>query len=147
MNHAEAEFRRIESMLDGLIAKAEGELRSADVQITDHSARTYHYKNERLLWSYSFSKEWYVGVECARVTVSLTFTEPFASEKISEIELSWHADLFRKGGGSRINKGNKSKRSVTAIEQQGISSVVADAMDEGSAYLPKSLQQTPLDDV
>ncbi len=76
MTYAEAEFSRAERILDDLVKKAENSLVRTGIQIEDQSARTYHYKNDHLLWSYWFSREWPVDVETARVTVRLSYGEP-----------------------------------------------------------------------
>ena len=139
MNATEAEFRRVEEVLDDLVVAAKEPLRSADVQLEDRSVRTYHYKNERLFWEHCFIKEWRVEAERARVTVRLTFGEPIRSEATPELELSWRAELFQQGHESRIDKRGKLKLPLTHIEQQGIASFVTGAIHEGSGHLPQAL--------
>lgn len=80
VNRVETEFRRIESRLDEMVGKAEPDFRSVNVRVQDCSDRNYHYKNEHRSWSHSFLKEWDVGVERARITVRISYTEPLNPE-------------------------------------------------------------------
>lgn len=138
MNRVETEFRRIESRLDEMVGRAEPDFRSANVLIQDWSARNYHYKNDHLSWSHSFLKVWDVGVERARITVCLSYTEPLNPEGPPEVELSSRAELFQQGQQSRIDKRTRSIVSLADIERQGIYSLVEAAILEGEAYLPSA---------
>ena len=138
MNRVETEFRLIESRLDEMMGKAEPDFRSVNVRVQDWSDRNYHYKNDHLFWSHSFVKEWDVGVERARITVRLSYTESLNHEGPPEIELSWRAELFQQGQQSRIDKSSKSIVSLADIERQGIYSLVEVAILEGEAYLPRA---------
>lgn len=139
MNHVEAEFRRVESILDEIVSKAAPDFHSVNVRVQDESARNYHYKNQYLNWSHWFLKEWDVGVERARITVYLSYYEPLNPKAPPEIKLSWRAELFQQGQLSRIDKRMKSTISLAEIERQGIYNLVEAAILEGSAYLPKAV--------
>lgn len=132
------EFRRIESRLDEMVGRAEPDFRSANVLVQDWSARNYNYKIDHLFWSHSFLKEWDAGVERARITVRLSYTEPLNPEGPPEVELSSRAELFQQGQQSRIDKRTKSIVSLADIERQGIYSLVEAAILEGEAYLPSA---------
>jgi hypothetical protein len=136
---AEESFRRVECVLDALLAAAKEQLRSADVQIEDKSARTYHYKNQYLFWDHGFLKEWRVEAERARVTVRLAYGEPLHLDAVPELEISWRAELFQQGHESRIDKRGKQQLPLSQIEQNGIASFVTGAIHEASSHLPGSL--------
>jgi hypothetical protein len=121
-------------MLDALLAAALPQL--ADVQVEDRSARTYHYKNEYLLWQYSFLKEWHVDAETARVTVNLIYGEPVEPGAAAEAELCWRAELFQRGQESRIDERSGSRYSLADIERQGMADAIAAAIQEGTNCLP-----------
>lgn len=139
MDPAEVQFRRVESVLDELVGKAQNQLRSADMRLEDRSARKYHYKNNHLVWSYAFLKEWRIGTEKARLTVVLSYGEPVNSEAVPEIELTWRAELFQQGQESRIDTKGNSKCSLADVERYGILTLVNGAVQEGTAHLPKAL--------
>jgi hypothetical protein len=132
MDLREAAFRRVESTLDELVMRAEQDIRSAAVRAEDRSARTYHYKNSHLFWSYTFLKEWRVNAERARITVSLTYGEPVNPEAPPEVEIGWRAELFQQGHESRIDERGKSSCALADIERQGIASLVKGAIREGT---------------
>ncbi|PQO27870.1 hypothetical protein [Blastopirellula marina] len=136
MNPTEAAFRSVEHLLDGLVLAAKPELRANEVTLEDQSARTYHYKNEHLLWQFAFLKQWLVQTEQARVTVTLTFSEPLQPEPNPQLELSWRVELFQLGQMSRIDRNERERLQLTEIEQQGVAAWVLDAIQKGEASLP-----------
>lgn len=139
VNAAEEEFRRVERTLDELLAAAREQLRSAEVQLEDRSARTYHYKNEHLFWEHQFLKEWCVEGERARVTVCLIYGEPTQLDATPELELSWRAEVFQQGHESRIDKRGKLKLLLPHVQKHGIASLITGAIHEGRSYIPSAL--------
>ncbi len=123
-------------MLDVLLTVAETELRGAGVRVRDGSARTYHYKNSYLSWSYSFLKEWSVGSETARITISFGFSEIFDVADVPNIRVEARAELFPQGRPSRIDERSESKRTLAEIERLGIARVVLDAIRQCEWLLP-----------
>jgi hypothetical protein len=138
LKQVEAEFRRVEAILDGLLEQDEQRLRSAGLQVEDRSARTYHYKNQFLFWSHVFMKDWAVDVERARVTVRLDCGEPVQPGDPARIELTWRAELFRTGQVSSIDKAGQALRSLADLQQKGIAATVMEAIAEGAAWLPEA---------
>lgn len=136
---AEKQFREVEKTLDELLRKVEDQLRSSGLTIEDHSARTYHYKNDHLFWCYSFQKEWLVDVERACVTSRLSYGEPVGPNDAPEIKVSWRAEIFRQGQESRIDKRNEKNYSLQQVQQEGMSHLVMTAIEEGSSCLPNAL--------
>lgn len=136
---AEKQFREVERALDELLRKAEGQLRSLGISIEDHSARTYHYKNDHLVWCFSFRKEWLVDIEKARVMTRLSYSEPVSPSDAPEIKVSWRAEAFRQGQESRIDKRNEKSYPLHQVQQEGISHLVTTATAEGSQCLQSAL--------
>ena len=139
MDAIEQQFREIEKILDGMLRESEGQLRSSGIQIIDQSARTYHYKNDHLFWSYSFQKEWLVEVERARVTVGMSYGEPVRPNDAPEIKVSWRAELYRQAQVSRIDKKGEKTHSLSRVQHEGVSFFVNAAIEEGAACLPNAL--------
>lgn len=136
---AEKQFREVEKTLDELLRNAESQLRSSGLSIKDHSARTYHYKNDHLFWCFSARKEWLVDIEKACVTARLSYGEPVRPNDAPEIKVSWRAEIYRQGQESRIDKKNEKCYSLQQVQQEGISRLVMTAIAEGSQCLPNAL--------
>jgi hypothetical protein len=136
MNPIETAFRRIETLLDELLEHAGEQLRCAGLQIEDHSARTYHYKNDHLFWSHSFLKDWLVDIEKARVTVSLDYSEPVRPQDPPSIRLTWRAELFWQGQVSSIDKRGEALLTLNDLKRDGIAVVIADAVAKAAVCLP-----------
>jgi hypothetical protein len=136
MDQIEAEFRRVESLLDGLLKQAEEHLQCAGVRIEDHSARTYHYTNEYLYWYQTFMKEWPVDVEKARVTAGLHYGEPIKGGERPNLRLSWRAELFQQGQESSIDKRGETLRTLDDVEKDGLAATMLEAIAQGAAWLP-----------
>ena len=137
MESAEAQFRQVEATLDDLIENATSSLRAVSVEVEEHSARNYHYKNDHLFWSYSFRRDWLVDGETARVTVRLFYGEPVQLNEAPELEFTWQAELFRRGQESRVEQRFARTCSLRELEREGISNVVLNAVAEASQYLPR----------
>lgn len=131
----ETAFRRVETLLDGLLAHADTALRSAGMQVEDHSARTYHYKNDHLFWSHSFVKDWPVDIEQARVTVCLDYAEPVQPQDPPRIRLTWRAELFRTGQASAVDERAEAWLSLDDLQRAGIAAVIADAVRQAAVNL------------
>lgn len=139
MDPIETIFRRVEAVLDGLLEHAREQLHSAGMQVEDHSARTYHYKNDHLFWSHRFQKDWLVGIENARVTVGLDYSEPAGLQDPPRIDLTWRAELFRQGQVSSIDQRGEAPLTLDDLQRGGIAVVIADAVAKGAACLPAAL--------
>lgn len=136
MDPIEIAFRRVETLLDGLLGQAAEQLRSVGLQIEDRSARTYHYKNGHLLWSHSFLKEWLVDIEKARVTACLDYSEPVQPQDPPRIRLTWQAELFRQGQVSSIDKRGEELLTLDDLQRDNIAVVISDAIAKAVACLP-----------
>jgi hypothetical protein len=136
MDRIEAEFRRVESILDELLEQAGEPLRVAGLRVVDHSGRTYHYKNDYLFWSHAFVKEWPVDPERARVTAYLDYAEPMRLEEPPRVRLSWRAELFQQGQTSSVDERGESVLSLDDLQRRGIGAAVVEAVAEGAARLP-----------
>jgi len=136
MKEVEAEFRCIERVLDDLLERDEERLRSAGLRHDDRSARIYHYKNDHLSWFHTFTKEWVVDVERARVTVGLYYGEPVQPQEAPKIELTWRAEQFRQGQESSIDKSGKATCAFRNVQEDGISAMVTKAVADGAECLP-----------
>lgn len=136
MDQIEAEFRRVEAILDGLLEPAGERLRSAGLHVEDRSARTYHYKNDRPFWSHAFLKDWLVDIENARVTIWLDYAEPVRLQDSPRLRLTWRAELFRQGQVSSIDKRGEALRTLDDLQRDGIAAAVIEALAEAAGCLP-----------
>ena len=136
MDDSEADFRRVEAVLDKLLNAAEHELQLMGVRIIDQSARSYHYKNDYLSWSYAFQKDLPSGVETASVTVRLTYDEPMQSGQTPHIHLSWTAEIFQTGKISRIRNQSEHLCPLSELAPEGIVMCVLKAVRDGEDSLP-----------
>lgn len=100
------------------MAEAEVQLRAAALQLEDRSARTYHYKNEYLLWDHCFLAEWCVDADRARVTARVVYGEPVRPAATPELELSWRAELFQQGHEPRIDKRGGRKLTLPSMTRR-----------------------------
>jgi hypothetical protein len=132
----EAEFRRVEAVLDGLLQLDAGRLRSAGLHAEDHSGRTYHYKNDHLFWAHTFMRDWLVDVDRARVTIHLYYGEPVSPGDPPRLQLTWRAELFRQGQVSSIDKRGETLHALAELKQDGIAAVIVEAIAEGARWLP-----------
>src|SRR3954466_6578808 len=87
-------FRTVERELDRLVDNAIARLLASDVHVDDQSAREYHYKNELLVWAYSFQMSWPAGPERAQITVRLQFAEFEERPDLIKVELRMIAEAF-----------------------------------------------------
>lgn len=112
MSPAEARFREVEAILDSKLDEYRKDKASADVLFQDLSARTYHYKNQFLSWSWRIIRDTPLDGETERVSVSIDYGEPRDGK--DEVEIAIRAEVFQSGQISRIDR--RGERNIT-VEQ------------------------------
>lgn len=125
-------FREIEQVLDRLIDDTIAQLKEQNVTITDESARTYHYKNPFLSWSYRFeSRRPYRGPEIATVTISITWDEPATVEAPREIRVWSQTVIQQIGQVPRWEHKAVQDYAVEVIVSHGITPIVWEHLRKG----------------
>ena len=100
MNFAEQRFHDAERLLDEALATFRASASSHGIVIRDWSARSYHYKNEFLIWDVQFVRDAVQDGETQRTSLRLPFREPAAPADIDEVEISLRYEEFRQGQAS-----------------------------------------------
>jgi hypothetical protein len=91
MSPAEARFREVEAILDSKLEEYRKDKASPGILFQDQSARTYHYKNQFLSWSWRFIRDTPLDGETARVSVSIYYGEPFNGKDEVDIAVNSRA--------------------------------------------------------
>lgn len=114
-----------------MLRRAEAAIAARGLNVSEWSARTYHYKNEYLRWNYSFETRRPRGSEIEKVivTVSLDEGEPGA------VTVWWRAELFQVGSLSRWQSAVEMRLSLEDAERKGLAAIVLEAADAGEAAL------------
>ena len=132
----ETAFREVEQVLDPLIIDAVEQFKEHDVTITDESARTYHYKNQFLSWSYRFeSQRPYRGPEIASVTVSLTWDEPAFVDVPREIRVWSQAAILQIGKVPRWEHTVEQVHPIELVVSRGITTIILEYIRNGYAAI------------
>jgi hypothetical protein len=132
MDTTETVFRSAELQLDNALAAASSVLAAQGVAIADESRRTYHYKNQYLLWEVKFSRSWDVGLKTADVSVTLTLPEPAAPGDPLQVEIALRAQLYRSGQASTEDLRSSDAMTVQELLARGIESIVTAKLREGA---------------
>lgn len=128
---AEAQFRLVEVMLDEQVSALLPNLR--EVTIRDLSARNYHYKNQFLSWSYQFVRDTKIDAEVERISVFLTYIEPFEGE--GGLSCLVRAEVFQQAQVSRVDRKRRYVVSIEQVRSHGLESLLKDAFAQGAALL------------
>ena len=132
MDTTETLFRRAELELDHALAAASPALAAKGVAITDQSRRTYHYKNQYLLWEVKFSREWDVGLKTADVSVTLSLPEPAARGDRLQVDVALRSQLYRSGQASTEDLRSSETMTMQELLDRGIEQVVTAKLREGA---------------
>jgi hypothetical protein len=130
---SEEAFVQAANRLDQLLVNAQGELR--DVQSRDTSARTYHYKNQVLVWSHEFDCDWIVDIDHYRVSVSISFVETPEVSAEPQISVRRRAEIFRTGKQSHVIRTGAKYVHIEDVAKEGIAALVKDELNAGRADL------------
>ena len=128
----------MECELDRLVGAAMPRLVASDVHVRDRSSRQYHYKNELLVWAYSFETSWPVGSERAQITVRLQFAEFDGPPELSKIEVRTFAEAFQVGQISRVLKQDWRVVTFERLSADGVDAVVLDEIATATKLLEAS---------
>jgi hypothetical protein len=131
MSPAEARFREVEALLDAHLAALTNAL--AEVQMRDDCARTYHYKNQVLTWCYQFVRDVPADGEVERISVWLTYREPFADRDALEVLVC--SEIFQQGKISRVNRRQESQWPIASVKAVGLAAIVTRSFEIGAALL------------
>jgi hypothetical protein len=134
----EAYFREAAAELDAMLAAASDWLVRERVSLVDHSARTYHYKNELLSWSVSLSIEWPVGYERAKITVWLTCNQPLDPAARPDVTVRTIAEVFQMSQLSRVREARENVVPWPLLRSLGVAALVGDEMNWGRDAISSS---------
>jgi len=131
------EFRKVEARLDALVEGSRAALVSHALELEDSSAREYHCKNQVLCWQLEVRKNWVRDIERARITISMTYQEPFseAEAEVPEVSVASRAELFQQSQLSRIDLRTKKTQPLHTIEHLGITAVIEAAISKAAESL------------
>ena len=130
--NAESCFREAERSLDGILAREREAIEALGFSIADQSARTYHYKNETLVWCYWFElrrRRERQDLEKFSLAVSLDEFAP------SVVKLRTCTELFQIGQSSRWNKTEESEIALQQLVHDGMLSLITREMTLGMALV------------
>jgi len=130
---AEARFREVESLLDQKLSEVRGNLISSGVAMYDLSARTYHYKNQFLSWSWKLVRETIADGETERFSVFLTYMEPLPDR--DGLDVLVRSEVFHQGQISRIDCKLEYRLPVSQVEKDGVETIIAEAFERGRSQL------------
>lgn len=137
-SQTEATSREVEQILDRLITDTIAQLKEHNVTITDQSARTYHYKNHFLSWSYRFeSQRLYRGPEIALVTVSMTWDEPAVVDASREIRVWSQAAILQIGKVSRWKHIIEQGYPIEVVISRGVTTIIWEYFRRGYAAIDR----------
>src|SRR6202008_543973 len=120
----ERSFRAAAAELDSLLSAASQDLSGQGLSVVDASARSYHYKNEFLMWSTRLSAEWVLGYERALITVVLTCCEPVEALDATKVTARTVAEIFQTGQFSRVREVHESDVPWERLRNEGLATVV-----------------------
>jgi hypothetical protein len=136
----ESAFRAAEAELDAMVAAAVGMLSGADVEIVDNSDRTYHYKNQSLLWEFRFTATWSLGYEVAKVMVRLSCPEPAIAGEASSVVATTTAEIFQTGKQSRVRRKREMAIAWESLRSRALEAVIFAEIQWGrEALTPEEL--------
>lgn len=139
MFSAENIYRSYERVLDEDLNKHREKLLAENIEIIDNSARTYHYKNDHLFWSFSFIKKWAVDLETAQVTVLASYYEPASQSEKPLINLNKHIEVFSQGKELRISEREKLQIPMETYSSKGAGNIVREYIRKGIKEIENAL--------
>jgi hypothetical protein len=132
VNFAEQRFHDAERLLDEALATFRASASSHGIVIRDWSARSYHYKNEFLIWDVQFVRDAVQDGETQRTSLRLSFREPAAPADIDEVEISLRYEEFRQGQASFINQESEWRASIEALRGVGMTEILRDGFQRAA---------------
>jgi hypothetical protein len=127
----EARFREVEALLDGHLAALTNAF--AGVRVRDDCARTYHYKNQVLSWCYQFVRDVPADGEIERISVWLTYREPFGDRDALEVLVC--SEVFQQGQISRVVRRQESQWLIASVRAVGLAAIVTRGFEIGTTLL------------
>ena len=134
----EAEFREAEKRLDALLAEAHERLVAGGIEFSDKSLRSYHYKNQILIWEALLERSWLVSHERAQVMVRLFFAEPLVPGN-EKVKISRHSEVFQQGQESRVSLRSEAEISISELEHIGLAVLAEQQLRAGTQELEKNI--------
>lgn len=136
MTPAEARFRQVELVLNQKLGCYRNDKISTGVVFRDLSASTYHYKNQFLLWSWTFVRDTPLDGETQRVSVTIDYGEPL--DGIDKVDIVVRGEVFQSGQVSRIDRRGKHSLAVEQFMAAPFVTLIEDWFTRGRTLLAEN---------
>ena len=127
---SEAAFRVLERQLDQIVEHNRHAFIHHGIQITDNSAREYHYKNDRLAWEHRFEKRRSRPPEIEAAIVILSVDEPADDEASLQVAITLKAEIFQIGKESRWERIDKTSVAPASLVDGDLAATICSWIDQ-----------------